>query len=102
MPRNTISSVWRLFVISVTVSALFASEHRGVIQSAGLPVPGATVTAVNGDKKVVTTTDENGAYSFPNLADGIWTMQVSMLGFTKTSKEIGVAPAAPSGIWELK
>src|SRR5689334_1865579 len=103
MPRNyRYSSVWRLVMASATATALLASEHRGVILSAGLPVPGATVTAINGDKKVVTTTDENGDYSFPNLEDGVWTVQVSMLGFAKATKEIGIAPAAPTAQWELK
>src|ERR1041385_3499676 len=103
MPRNCrFSSVWRLVVASATATALLASEHRGVIQSSGLPVPGATITATNGDKKVVTTTDENGVYYFPNLEDGIWTVQVSMLGFANATKEIGIAPAAPRAQWELK
>ena len=70
--------------------------------SSGLPVPGATVTATSGDKKFVTTTDENGAYSFPELADGVWTITVDMLGFVKATKEIGVAPNAPAPEWDLK
>src|SRR5438552_1169398 len=107
MPRNrNFSFFWRvvasLGAASVAVTGLVASEHHGVVQSGGLAVPGATITATHGDQKVLTTTDGNGAYSFSNLEDGIWTLQVSMLGFAKATKEIGIAPAAPSAQWELK
>ena len=63
----------RLMVACLAVTGLMASEYHGVVQSNGLPVPGATVTAVSGDK-TATTTDENGAFSFPELADGLWTI----------------------------
>src|ERR1051326_6154215 len=86
----------------LAMTALFASEHRGVVKSGGLPIPGATVTATQGDKKLDTTTDDSGAYGFPELADGIWVVQVEMLGFAKSSLEIGVAPNAPSPEWNLK
>ena len=84
------------------MAALIASEHHGVVTANGVPVPGATVTATQGDKKLVTTTDDRGAYSFPNLADGTWTIQVDMLGFGSLTKEVAVAPDAPSPTWDLK
>ena len=37
-------------------------------------------------------TDENGAYTFADLADGVWTFQVEMLCFSTVTKDIGVAP----------
>src|SRR5690242_4010612 len=89
----------RLMAACLAVTALLASEHHGVVKSGGLPIPGATVTATQGDKKQVTTTDEKGAYAFPELADGVWTLQVEMLGFAKSSLEIGVAANAPSPEW---
>ena len=48
----------RLLVASIAVTGLLASEHHGFLKSGGLPVPGATVTATMGDKKIVTTSDE--------------------------------------------
>ena len=68
---------------------------------AASPIPGATVTATEGDKKVSTTTDEQGAYAFSDLPDGVWTIEVEMFGFAKLSREVGVAPLAPSPTWEL-
>src|ERR1035441_5384664 len=97
------TSIGRLLLVAcVVVMGLMASEHHGSVKSGGLSVPGASVTATQGDKKVVTTTDENGVYSFPELADGIWTISIDMLGFEKVSREIGVAVDAPTPVWDLK
>src|SRR5208283_3792090 len=96
------TSIGRLLLVAcLVVMGLTASEHHGTVKSGGLPVPGASVTATQGDKKVLTTTDENGLYSFPELADGIWTISIEMLGFEKVSREIGVAADAPSPTWDL-
>src|SRR4051812_41025381 len=92
----------RLLAATLAVTGLFAAEHHGVVKSGGLPIPGATVTAIQADKKMVTTTDEQGAYGFPNLPDGIWTIEVDMLGFAKLTKEVGIDAQAPSPQWELK
>lgn len=80
---------------------LFASEHHGVVTFHGLPVPGAVVTVSQGDHKLVTTTDEDGAYSFRDLNDGVWSIEVQATGFAKVSREIGVTSGAPSPKWEL-
>src|SRR5690349_9387620 len=95
-------SIWlvRAAAVCAAASGLVASEYRGTIESGGLPVPGATVTAVQGAKRVAVVTDENGAFRFPDLADGVWTIQVDMLGFARLAQEVGVAPVAPSPNWE--
>jgi hypothetical protein len=95
-------SLRRLILAWLAVACLAASEHHGTVTANGLPVPGATVTAVQGDKKLITTTDDRGFYSFPELADGIWTIQVDMLGFSRLSQEVAVAADAPSPAWSLK
>ena len=103
MPSNRITTYFgRILAVWVGVAGLLASEHHGVVKAGGIPVPGATVTAVRGDKKLSTTTDDDGAYSFNDLEDGVWTINVEMLGFGKVSREVGVAPAAPSPSWDLK
>jgi hypothetical protein len=60
---------------------LLASESAGVVKFGGLPLPGATVTASQGGKKIVAVTDADGKYSFADLADGVWTIEVEMLCF---------------------
>jgi hypothetical protein len=93
----------RLLVASLAIIALAASEHHGVVKSNGIPVPGATVTASQGDTKpLVTTTDDNGAYEFADLPDGIWTITVDLLGFSTLSREVGVTADAGSPTWDLK
>ena len=85
----------------VVARALMAAEYHGIVKSAGLPIPGASVTATQGEKRLATTTDEQGAYSFPNLEDGAWTITVEMLGFAKISRQVSI-PAAPStSDWNL-
>ena len=61
-----------------------------------------TVTATQGEKKHTTTTDENGRYAFPELADGVWKLEIEMLGFEKLTNEVGIAHNAPSPDWSLK
>jgi hypothetical protein len=46
----------------------------------------------------VTTSDERGQFSFAELADGTWMLEVDMPGFARLTREAGVAhdvPAAP-------
>src|SRR5271165_6579224 len=96
------TTLGRLLAACIAVTGLMAAEHHGVVKSGGLPIPGATVTATQGAKKISTTTDEQGVYAFPDLADGVWTIEVEMLGFGKLSKEVGIDAEAPSPQWELK
>ncbi len=86
----------------IAVTALTASEHHGIVTYHGLPVPGAVVSAVQGDRKLTTSTDDGGTYSFRDLPDGTWTIEVEMTGFAKVSREVGVGPGAPPPAWELK
>lgn len=82
--------------------ALVASEHHGMVTLAGLPVPGVTVTATQGERKVTAVTDGMGTYSFPDLNDGVWTIQVEMSGFTTLKQDVTVGPNAEGSKWELK
>ena len=86
----------------MAVFGLAAAEHHGQVKFGGLPVPGATVTATQGDKKQVAVTDSQGLYSFPDLADGVWNIEVEMLCFESLKKDIGVAAEAPSPEFDLK
>ena len=82
--------------------AAFATEHHGTVLFGGMPVPGAMVTATKDDKRVVAITDDRGAYSFPDLADGVWTIQVEMLCFETIAREVAIQADAPPPQWELK
>lgn len=80
---------------------LLGSEHHGLVTFHGFPVPGAVVTVIRGDQKLFTTTDDDGAYSFRDLEDGLWTIEVQATGFAKVSREIGITSGAPTPTWEL-
>src|SRR5207237_4034102 len=60
------------------------------------------VIAVRGEKKIVAVTDLQGIYSFADLQDGTWTIEVEMLGFMPAMKEVVIMPDAPALQWELK
>jgi hypothetical protein len=96
--RATKQPVGSVFIRGVVVahclcaSLLLATEYHGTVKSGGLPIPGAAVTATQGDKKSTTTTDEEGSYTFADLPDGAWTITVEMFGFDKTSREVSIAP----------
>jgi hypothetical protein len=86
-----------------TCSLASATEHRGQVTFSSLPVPGVTVTATQDDKKFVAVTDENGLYSFPDLTNGTWTIEVEMVGFSPITGQVLIGPNAPAAPpWELK
>ncbi len=90
-----------MLAFSIAACSLSAAEHHGMVKSAGLPVPGATVTLTQGTKKVVTTTDERGVYSFSGLAGGVWTIDIEMLGFSKIHSEVAVGTSIMPPPFEL-
>ena len=97
--RHLVRLAWLAWL---AVSALPAAEHRGVVKFNGAPVPGATVTASQADKKFIAITDQQGDYAFANLADGTWTIRVEMLCFEPIVREVAVVPDAPGAQWDLK
>ncbi|HEY3938870.1 MAG TPA: carboxypeptidase regulatory-like domain-containing protein [Bryobacteraceae bacterium] len=101
MTRRIDSSLRLLLIGWLAALMLAASEHHGQVTFGGLPVPGATVTATQGDRKFSAITDQQGVYSFPDLTDGRWTIEVKMLGFATSKREVVAAPNAPAASWEL-
>ncbi len=67
----------------------------------GVPVPGATVTATAGDKKLVTATDDQGRFALPDATAGVWTLRVEMLGFEPMTREITVTAEPQPSEWTL-
>jgi hypothetical protein len=80
---------------------LTAAEHSGQVSAAGVPIPGATVTATQGERKIVTATDAIGAFSFPDLKDGVWTIRVEMPGFAPLTRDVTVVAGAEQTAWDL-
>src|SRR5690348_8242627 len=93
----------RIVVLASTaIAKLVASQQQGYVTFNGLPVPGATVTATRDGKNFTCVTNQQGFYSFPDLADGTWNLEVEMFGFAAARREVVVAPQGPAAEWELK
>jgi hypothetical protein len=80
----------------------FAAEHHGQVLFGGVPVPGAVVTATQGTATKTAVTNDIGIYSFPDLADGAWTLQIQMTGFDPVKQQVTVGPNAEAEKIELK
>ena len=90
-----------LVAILARSSVAMASEYHGQVSFGRFAVPGATVTAERGTKKVATITDAGGVYSFPNLSDGAWKIAIEMQCFSTIHADVTIADKTPAGKWEL-
>jgi hypothetical protein len=100
-----VSRYLRLFCLLAflfTSGLAIASEHHGQVIFNGLPVPGATITATQGGKKFVAISNEQGNYSFPDLPDGAWKIEVEMSCFSPVEQDVTISSNMPSIKWELK
>ena len=88
-------------LLAGTHHVLAGGEHSGQVIFGGLPVPGATVTASAGDKKLVTATDEEGMFKLPDASEGVWTLKVEMLGFEMLTRDVTVTAAPQPSAWTL-
>ncbi len=88
----------------VAVTAVRAAEHTGWVRAAGRPIPGATVTASQAGRKLVTVTDDIGRYAFEDLAPGVWLLEVEMFGFQPAQKQITITADQPAPMleWSLE
>jgi hypothetical protein len=75
-----------VFIFSVTIGfcGVTGSVVGTVTDSTGGVIPGATVTAQNIDTQIAisTTTNTDGAYSFPNLAAGHYSIKIAAAGYS--------------------
>src|SRR5205823_123299 len=89
-------------VLVVSAHRLFAGgEHSGQVIFGELPVPGATITATAGDKKLTTSTDDQGIFKLPEATAGVWTLRVEMLGFEPLSRDVTVTAEPQPSAWTL-
>jgi trimeric autotransporter adhesin len=95
-------SLWIGFALFVAVVSVSAAEHHGQVVFNGFGVPGAAVTVSQDSQKYSAITDAQGRYSFSDLADGIWNIQVEMQAFSSIRQDVTVGLAAAAGQWELK
>ena len=87
-------------IVCISISVLAQSDHTGKVTLTGVSIPGATVTAKQGDKTVSTITDQGGVYKFTGIANGTWAITVTMVGFEPMTREVTL-PSSAEGVWEL-
>src|SRR5436190_19535126 len=91
-----------LLIIGLMVGrALAATPYVGQVTFGGLPVPGATVIASSGEKRIVVSSDAQGVYRFADLDEGVWTIRIEMLGFQTITEDVTVAADAMPKMFEL-
>jgi len=81
---------------------LNAAEYHGNVKFGGLPVPGAIVTATREGRTIAAVSDPQGVYSFTDLPDGTWTIEVQMPAFAPLKRDVAVSAGATAEDWELK
>lgn len=104
-PGPRVKRLHRLMSVLIGLGAAglaSASEYHGRVLIGGVPIPGATVTVTQGAQHLSTTTDSQGLYEFPDLADGAWKIEIEMRGFAKLDGDVTIAANAPQGEWDLK
>src|ERR1039458_9061137 len=98
------SARWNTLLL-FTLAACFpmagtAAQISGLVRAADQFVPGATVTARQGEAKVTAFTDETGHYTL-DLTPGVWQIQVEMFEFTPVTGKVTVGDTAGMRDWVL-
>ncbi|MGE0592432.1 MAG: carboxypeptidase regulatory-like domain-containing protein [Vicinamibacterales bacterium] len=75
-----------------------AADLAGRLTLGEQPVPGAIVAASRDDERRMTSSDEEGRFRFTGLAEGEWTLTITMQGFSTRQERVqvrdGLAPVA--------
>jgi Carboxypeptidase regulatory-like domain len=95
--------LFRSFILlMLAISAFAADTHTGQIHFGEVPLPGAVVRAVQGERSVQTVSDLEGRYAFQDLGAGAWTIQVEMSGFETARREWMGGTDVAVVQWDLK
>lgn len=73
-----------------------AAEYKGQVTFNGLPLPGALVTATQGDKKLTAVSGPEGVFSFADLPGGAWSLTVDKPGFEQVKRDVAAGMGLPS------
>jgi trimeric autotransporter adhesin len=90
------------FAMLSLASIAYASPYRGQVTFGGLPVPGATLSLSAGSKTFSTITDDQGRYTFPDVPEGTWALQIQMQGFITIHETIVISANTPPATWQLQ
>jgi hypothetical protein len=91
----------QVLLVLCSLPAMAGADHKCLVRFNKLPIPGATVIVTQGATKHVAVTNLQGAYLFPNRAEGSWTIQIEMTGFEPMSRVIVTGADQNETEWEL-
>lgn len=80
----------RNLLIAGAVFACACLAQTGVVKSEGQAIPGATVKATQGDRILLTLTDDTGTFHFDGMTPGAWIVEVDIFGFDHARKEVQI------------
>jgi trimeric autotransporter adhesin len=83
--------------IATIAFAIFSSAciaQTGVVKSEGQVIQGATVKATQGDRILMTLTDDSGTFHLDRMTPGSWIVEVDMFGFEHARKEVQIGANA--------
>ena len=94
-------TVWITGIAFLLSLPAIAAEYRGQVTFNSLPLPGAAVTARQGDKAVSAMSDAQGAFSFPDMGAGVWSVEVEKPGFAPVKKDLAAGTGLPGPALEM-
>ena len=77
------------------------SEYHGQVLFHGWPVPGASVTLMQGPTKHNTFSDQGGLFTFIGLQDSSAKLRIEMQGFSPLDADLTITSNAPVAKWEM-
>src|SRR6185369_15455200 len=83
-----------LVLLAVSLPVVFAQS--GTVKAGGQPIPGASVRATQGERSLVTLTDENGAFRFDGMTPGAWVVEADMFGFEHLRRDVQITSTPPN------
>jgi hypothetical protein len=104
MTRLTTAQINLVIVFTILTAwcQAAASEYRDQVLFNGAPLPGATITARRGAKTLHTLSDQGGMYSFADLSDGAWKIEIKMQCFASLASDVQISASMPAARWEMK
>lgn len=89
--RASLRALFVVMILCAMSSALDDPLQLTVIDAAGAPLAGATVSLMLANKPAAAAqTDQHGRVSFPSLAAGSYTVEVSKRGYLKTQTTVAI------------
>ena len=94
--------LWTFVLLALVAVSAHASAagFAGRLIFADQPVPGASIIATKGDRQVTTVTNEQGAFAFADLENGVWSIRVEMPTFVTLTHDVTIPAEAPP-VWTL-